>query len=131
MIGFSCYIWNGEQTLVLAKMIKEKLKNVNIVLGGPEVSYQYQKYLTRDVDGILLGEGEISFWQYVNKKENISGLVTHDYVNTVMVKTDIDYLERLESPYLLDFDLDEMDKRYLYVEASRGCPINANIVWLL
>ena len=122
LIGFSCYIWNGEQTLVLAKMIKEKLKNVNIVLGGPEVSYQYQKYLTRDVDGILLGEGEISFWQYVNKKENISGLVTHDYVNTVMVKTDIDYLETLESPYLLDFDLDEMDKRYLYVEASRGCP---------
>ena len=122
LIGFSCYIWNGEQTLILAKMIKEKLKNVNIVLGGPEVSYQYKDYLTEDIDGILLGEGEVSFWQYVNKEDNINGLVTHDYVNTTMIKTDITYLETLESPYLLDFDLTDMDKRYLYVETSRGCP---------
>ncbi len=122
LIGFSCYIWNGEKTLKLAEMIKEKLKDVDIVLGGPEVSYQYDEYLTPDINGILLDEGEITFWQYVNKKENINGLITHDYRNTARIKTDISYLENLESPYLLDFDLTEMDKRYLYVETSRGCP---------
>lgn len=122
LIGFSCYIWNGEQTLKLAEKIRKRLKNVDIVLGGPEVSYQYEEYLTEDIDGILLDEGEISFWQYVNKEKNINGLITRDYVNTNIVKTDIKYLESLDSPYLLDFDLDDMDKRYLYVETSRGCP---------
>ncbi len=122
LIGFSCYIWNGELTLKLAKIIKEKLENIDIVLGGPEVSYRYDDYLTEDIDGILLDEGEISFWQYVNKKKEINGLITHNYVNVNSVKTDIAFLETLESPYLLDFDLPEMDKRYLYVETSRGCP---------
>ncbi|MGI6608842.1 MAG: DUF4080 domain-containing protein [Erysipelotrichaceae bacterium] len=122
LIGFSCYIWNGRQTLKLAEKIKEKLKEVEIVLGGPEVSYQYEDYLTEDIDGILLGEGEITFWQYVNKKKLIRGLVTHEYVNNDRPKTDIAYLETLESPYLLDFDLADMSKRYLYLETSRGCP---------
>ena len=86
------------------------------------MSYGYEDYLTEDVDGILLNEGEISFWQYVNNEENIQGLITHDYKNTNSIKTDIAYLETLESPYLLEFDLEDMDKRYLYVETSRGCP---------
>ncbi|MGB4627104.1 MAG: radical SAM protein [Erysipelotrichaceae bacterium] len=122
LIGFSCYIWNGQQTLKVAKKVKEKLKDVNIVLGGPEVSYQYEDYLTDDINGILLGEGEISFWKYVNQENQINGLVTHSYVNTNSLKTDIAYLETLDSPYLLDFDMNDMDKRYLYVETSRGCP---------
>ena len=104
------------------KKVKEKLKDVNIVLGGPEVSYQYEDYLTDDINGILLGEEEISFWKYVNQENQINGLVTHSYVNTNSLKTDIAYLETLDSPYLLDFDMNDMDKRYLYVETSRGCP---------
>lgn len=122
VIGFSTYIWNGEQTKELTKLVKQQLPNCRIVLGGPEVSYQYKDYLTEYVDAIQLGEGEQTFWQYVNNEPNIMGLITHDYQNTLLPKTDIAYLETLESPYLLDFDLEDMDKRYLYVETSRGCP---------
>ncbi len=122
VIGISTYIWNGEMVKKLCPMIKEKLPNCRIILGGPEVSYQYQDYLTNSVDAINLGEGEVTFWQYVNKQDNIMGLITHDYKNTLLPKVDIAYLETLESPYLLDFDLEDMDKRYLYVETSRGCP---------
>ncbi len=122
VIGFSTYIWNGPQTKQLASLVKKQLPDCRIVLGGPEVSYQYEDYLTEDVDAIQLGEGEQTFWQYVNRQENIMGLITHSYRNTLLPKTDIAYLETLESPYLLEMDKDDMDKRYLYVETSRGCP---------
>lgn len=122
VIGFSTYIWNGAQTLELAKRIKQSLPHCRIVLGGPEVTYQYEHYLIDSVDAILLSEGEQTFWQYVNQEEDILGLVTHHYRNTILPKTDIAYLESLPSPYLLDFDLKEMGSRYLYVETSRGCP---------
>ena len=122
VIGISTYIWNGEYVKKLVPLIKEKQPDCRIVLGGPEVTYQYNDYLSEYVDGILLGEGEKTFWQYVNEEENIPGLITHNYKNEEVVKTDVNWLETLPSPYLLDFDLPDMGKRYLYIEAGRGCP---------
>jgi len=122
VIGLSTYIWNGEYVRKLVPLLKQALPKVRIVLGGPEVSYQYEDYLLEEVDGILLGEGEQTFWQYVNQENDICGLITHSHKNTILPITDISWLEQLESPYLLDFDLADCDRHYLYVEASRGCP---------
>lgn len=122
IVGFSCYIFNISETLEVIKKLKKMQPNVKIALGGPEVSYQYEDYLIDEVDAILLGEGEESFWQYVNEETNIKGLITHNYADTTIRKVDIAYLETLECPYFLAQDLDQMDKHYLYIEASRGCP---------
>jgi len=122
IIGISVYIWNGCYINEFTRLLKEKLPNCKIVLGGPEVSYEYQSYLTDNVDAILLGEGEQSFWQYVNGEREFEGLVTHNYENKVIRKVDLAFLETLESPYFLDFDMAEMGNRYFYLEASRGCP---------
>ncbi|MCF0116199.1 MAG: DUF4080 domain-containing protein, partial [Erysipelotrichaceae bacterium] len=93
-----------------------------IVLGGPEVSYESERFLYPTIDAIILGEGEKTFWQYVNQEENIPGILTHSYHSTTTSKVPLSYLEQFESPYLLAQDLKDMDKRYLYVETSRGCP---------
>ncbi len=63
VIGFSCYIWNIEQTITVIQMLKKVKPDVRIVLGGPEVSYDTDYWMRRipEVDFIVMGEGEDTF----------------------------------------------------------------------
>src|SRR5690606_33309965 len=60
IVGFSCYIWNIEETAVIIRMLKKIRPDVRIVLGGPEVSYDTAYWMERlpEVDFIVMGEGE-------------------------------------------------------------------------
>lgn len=123
VIGVSCYIWNASYLKDWIKLMRKALPNTRIVLGGPEVSFEHQRYLFSEVDAILRGEGEETFWQYVEGKKEIDGLVTHDYTSPISYsKVDVRELEKLPSPYLLPQDRENMARKYLYVETSRGCP---------
>ncbi len=53
--GFSCYIWNIDKMLHLARQIKKLLPDIHIILGGPEVSFD-EDY--PEADYLLQGEGE-------------------------------------------------------------------------
>ena len=66
-IGFSCYIWNISYIMEIARDVKKVLPEAEIWLGGPEVSYDAKKVLTRepDVRGIMRGEGELTFTELV------------------------------------------------------------------
>ncbi len=46
-LGFSCYIWNIEETITVIEMIKKVLPETVIILGGPEVSYDVSYWLKR------------------------------------------------------------------------------------
>ncbi len=60
--GFSCYIWNLEETLKLAETVKTLLPASQIVLGGPEVSYGGERFDGMDwIDAIVTGGGEEAF----------------------------------------------------------------------
>ncbi len=48
VVGFSCYIWNIEETLKVIRMLKTVLPETKIVLGGPEVSYDVHDWLRKD-----------------------------------------------------------------------------------
>ncbi len=63
-IGFSCYIWNISYIMEIVRDVKKVLPEVEIWLGGPEVSYDAKKVLTRepDVCGVMRGEGELTFY---------------------------------------------------------------------
>ena len=63
LIGFSCYIWNITQTIELINIIKEKLKNVVIVVGGPEVSYRAKDVLLKYESYLLLLESEFCIFK--------------------------------------------------------------------
>ena len=123
VIGISVYIWNVEYVKEWIVNIRKWLPNCRIVLGGPEVSYENDEWFALPIDAILQGEGEITFWQYVRQEEKIDGLKTREYVSDIpYAKVPISFLETLESPYFLDMDKQDMDRRYLYIETSRGCP---------
>lgn len=129
IIAFSVYIWNVD----LIKEICIKLKEINsdliIIIGGPEVSYEIDYFLDNyHLDYLISGEGEVAFKQLLdclenNEKVDIQGISTktrRDYRQTLPV--DLNYLESLDSPYILQRDLKDMSKRILYFETSRGCP---------
>lgn len=129
VVAFSVYIWNVELIKELCYKLKKKTQDLVIILGGPEVSYDIDHFLdTYEIDYLISGEGEVAFKQLLdclaNKEEvaiqGVSSKEKRDYHQTQPV--DINYLETLESPYLLNRDMADMSKRVLYFETSRGCP---------
>ena len=46
VVAFSCYIWNITQTLAVCEKIKAINPNTKILLGGPEVSYEYDDIIS-------------------------------------------------------------------------------------
>lgn len=129
IIAFSVYIWNVKLIKELCIKLKKQDQNLIIILGGPEVSYEIDYFLDNyEIDYLISGEGEIAFKQLLDCLENnkeilIQGVSTKDnrsYHQTVPI--DLNYLEVLDSPYLLERDFADMSKRVLYFETSRGCP---------
>lgn len=128
IIAFSCYLWNIKQTTELANIIKEKNNKCLIILGGPEVSYNYEEIINLpQIDFIIRGEGEIPFKMFIhniNNWHNIPNLVwkTNDKIteNQLQINFDLSGLKDM-NPYI-DDDLSELKNKVCYIEASRGCP---------
>jgi len=128
MVAFSCYIWNISPTLEVCRRIKNLNPAIQIMLGGPEVSYEYEPLIAReDVDFIVVGEGEIPFSRFLQEPENrhhIPGIVSKKegvlHYLPSMEQFDLRELETV-NPYQWD-DPTELRNRVLYVETSRGCP---------
>ena len=60
---FSCYIWNLEFVQDIAADLYKVLPDLEIWGGGPEVSYDAEKFLAKHPEfrGIMKGEGERTF----------------------------------------------------------------------
>ncbi|MEK5531324.1 B12-binding domain-containing radical SAM protein [Viridibacillus sp. FSL R5-0468] len=133
IVGFSCYIWNIEETIRVIRMLKKVSPNTKIILGGPEVSYDVHDWLRRlnDVDYIIMGEGEYSFKQllfHLNGElplEEVPGICylkdSKVIIHPQPKKVD---LREMPSPYRLEEDIPDIPKRISYIETSRGCPFS-------
>ncbi|TXC91549.1 DUF4080 domain-containing protein [Metabacillus litoralis] len=133
ILGFSCYIWNIEETIKIIKMMKKINPSLVIVLGGPEVTYDTREWMESisEVDFIIIGEGEQSFKQLLdelNGERNFSAVsgIAYRENGTVHIKPQrnkID-LKELPSPFRFEEDLSHLAKRVTYIETSRGCPFS-------
>ncbi|WP_423801553.1 B12-binding domain-containing radical SAM protein [Neobacillus sp. SAB-20_R2A] len=133
VIGFSCYIWNIEETLKVINMLKKIDPSLIIVLGGPEVSYDTREWMEKhpEIDFIVMGEGEQTFKQLLteldtNKNiDNVHGVAYRD--NGTLASTPqrnkLD-LKELPSPFRFPEDIPQLGKRVTYIETSRGCPFS-------
>lgn len=141
VVVFSVYIWNVEDTLLIAKNLKKVAPNLKIFFGGPEVTFESKKFLEIHpfVDLIIRGEGEISF------RELVDSLVEKGYPRsededhfkvlkglTYRVPDSERVLETMDQPLIDNLDIipfpyetfEGLDHRILYYESSRGCPFN-------
>jgi anaerobic magnesium-protoporphyrin IX monomethyl ester cyclase len=128
VVAFSCYIWNITQTLATARALKKLNPNIKIMLGGPEVSYEYNDVITLpEVDYIILGEGEIPFAEFLDAYPNIESVGNLVYKNGEEIKLlpkqvmfDLENYRGI-NPYKNDAPEDLYNK-VCYIETSRGCP---------
>lgn len=128
IVCFSCYIWNISQTLEVCKKIKTISPDTKILLGGPEVSYEYDEVIAQDyVDYIIVGEGEIPFEKFVKNYpaiENVPNIVYKKDGNVIFNKENVTFdIKELggRNPYQYD-DPSTLINRVCYIETSRGCP---------
>ncbi|MFD0671509.1 B12-binding domain-containing radical SAM protein [Cohnella sp. GCM10027633] len=134
VIGFSCYIWNIEETIVVIDMLRKILPDVKIMLGGPEVSYDTEYWMNRlpDVDFIVMGEGEETFRDLLReiagagKYHFVFGLAYRDRTGQVAITPGRPKLELsdIPSPYRFKEDVPSLRNRVVYFETSRGCPFS-------
>jgi anaerobic magnesium-protoporphyrin IX monomethyl ester cyclase len=128
VVAFSCYIWNITQTLAVAKKIKTYNPTVKILLGGPEVSYEYDDVILLDeVDYIIVGEGETPFNEFLHSFPNVDKVpnLVRKLRGGVLVNPQAPMfdLKRFENSMPYQFDKpDELANKVLYIETSRGCP---------
>jgi len=124
ILGVSVSIWNHTATLELLEELEKAwaARNVTrpvVVLGGPEVSHlPPEAEIFRFADFVIRGEGEEAFSALC---ENIMNGAEHDtpkFINAEPVN-----LEKIKSGYHLYAD-EDLAKKLIYVEASRGCPFN-------
>ena len=128
VVAFSCYIWNITPILAVAKKIKELKSDCKILLGGPEVSYEYNEIIALPfIDFIIVGEGETPFSEFLNSYpnvENVPSLVRKDNLeiikNTSAPMFDLKNFKQ-SMPYQFD-NIEELKNKVLYIETSRGCP---------
>ncbi len=125
VIGFSCYIWNWEMVEKLIIELHKLMPEVDIWLGGPQVSFDAPKLLLQypQVTGVMIGEGEETFSQllecYIAGEKDfgkIAGLCLNTGYTPNRLEISMDSL-----PFLYD-DLCRFENRILYYESSRGCP---------
>lgn len=131
VVAFSCNIWNIEQTLIIAKRLKDLAPETTVILGGPEVWAEPEALLGKNpqIDLIVIGEGELTFreWlqEYLNDNgdwEKISGLVFRQGQSLIKTpaRKPISDLNQLPFPY--PEDLTDFRQKLVYYETSRGCP---------
>lgn len=120
VVGFSTYIWNIRAMLDLARDLKALRPDCRIVFGGPEVSYDTERFMQDDfafIDAIVCGEGErllTMLCRALRDGQNIPKIWRVD--------SDQD-IPTLSSGILYRED-DFPDGSMLYYESSRGCPFS-------
>ena len=122
-VGVSVYIFNHLKSKVFIKQLKARLPHVQVIVGGPEVTYTPETWLAYGCDFVVQGDGEFAFWDLVKGKD-VPGVSTRKKHDPLIIRTQPSLLEQYPNPYFLDFDSHDAHHRYLYVEASRGCPFH-------
>lgn len=118
VVAISTYIWNREIVDFLVTSLKRIAPTIKVVLGGPEAGYNSSFWIERTYppDYIIIGGGETG-WRYLAEndfevEENIINIPNPSF-------SDIDL------PYQ-ESDFEALENKYIYYEASRGCPFKCS-----
>ena len=125
ILGISVSIWNHTAVVeLLEELEKVWAARPVVVLGGPEVSYlPPEAEIFPLADYVIRGEGETAFRVLCEEilaagKEGETPRQPPKFIFTEPVK-----LDTIKSGYHL-YTGEDLAKKLIYVEASRGCPFN-------
>ena len=116
IIGFGVYIWNVAETTQIVALLKRVRPDLVIVLGGPEISYEWEEQpLFGLADYLVIGPADLAFAQLCRR------VLADDPPVEKVVVAESPPLDQLALPYRFYTD-EDIAHRLIYVEASRGCP---------
>ena len=146
IIAYSVYMWNYDQMIGSARLVKESLPDVKIILGGPQVSYNSVDVLKDNpqADVIVCGRGESRFKKLlksdfrVKSFQDIPRLTFRDETGKIIVTQGAveEDLTQIPSPYqnkainLNDNNGHDGRRHTVYLETFRGCPFECGYcIW--
>ncbi|CAK2488157.1 hypothetical protein VCRA2116O29_400031 [Vibrio crassostreae] len=137
-----CYVWNEKLIKNVTRIVREKAKQVTIIMGGLSVLYGCESFNKDypEVDLFVRGEGEevildlVSNYistdsksAYLELAASLNGVSDHEsFSSKHNERLAIDF-DKVKSPFLIYnrkksfFDYIEGDYKYLFMEFSRGC----------
>jgi len=127
ILGLSVSIWNHAATLELLKELHQTWgteRRPLVVLGGPEASYlPPEAEIFRYADYCVTGEGEIAFRELCETIFNDGNSHIEKNRKTIFINREFQNIDvtAIKSAYYLYSD-EDVRKKLIYVEASRGCP---------
>jgi anaerobic magnesium-protoporphyrin IX monomethyl ester cyclase len=139
IVGISCLTELRMYALKLAKIIKLNFAHIIMVFGGIHPTHLYQQMLLSYafIDYIFIGEGEITFVEFVQALEgevifeNVAGIAyrKNKHIHKNVARLPIRNLDELPFPDYSDFNLYKYEilfpyferKPILFVVSSRGC----------
>mgnify|MGYP000326264387 CR=1 FL=1 len=133
VVCFSCYIWNISFVRELIRDLVKILPKTAFWAGGPEVSYDAEKFLTEmpEMTGVMVGEGEKTFHDllefYIDGKdslEEISG-IAYRTGDKIIHNGWRELMDLSAIPFVYEH-LEEFENRIIYYESSRGCPFSCS-----
>ena len=134
VVCVSCYIWNLSFVKELMADLIKILPGADFWAGGPEVSYDAEKFLTENSEfkGVMVGEGEETFKElagyYVEKNpqdlKDMTGICYRD--KDQIIHNGWRQIMDLSSIPFIYKDLSEFKNSIIYYESSRGCPFSCS-----
>ena len=129
----SCYIWNISFVRELIRDLAKILPETAFWAGGPEVSYDAEKFLTEmpEMTGVLVGEGEKTFHDlleyYIDGKGSLGEIRGIAYRDGEEIRHNgwRELMNLSEIPFVYEH-LEEFENRIIYYESSRGCPFSCS-----
>ncbi len=131
VLGFSCYVWNVERSLAVARRVKAECPQVRILIGGPEVTPENDFLKTAGgFDWGIVGEGEETFAAILRALQadpeavdSLPGLLSPSSGGWLVTQPRpvLKTLDRIPSPYLSGA-LQPSDAGTVLLETVRGCP---------
>ena len=126
LVGFTCYLWNIQRTIWIARQLKTARPDLLILLGGPEITADNRWVLEETcVDLAAIGEGEQTFVELLaalhdgRGATSIAGLWARG-AGLPAPRAALTNLDLVSSPYIEGI-LDATEEQTMLMETSRGC----------
>lgn len=137
VLCFSCYIWNLPCVEAVSCEYHKLCPAVPIWVGGPEVSYETERFLKEhpQMTGVMIGEGEQTFLElcafYAECDTRPNGMykkpagIAYRRGEEICFTAAREPIDMSTIPFCYD-DITDFTNRIIYYESSRGCPFRCS-----
>jgi radical SAM superfamily enzyme YgiQ (UPF0313 family) len=143
VVGFSCYMWNVNVFIEIAKALRQRIPSAKIIWGGSEMSSDFLvqgEFDQFEMDFCVSGEGEVTFLEFLKNQtfgipdlSNIPGLAYREKSSgpfKINPKREaLEVLHDIPSPFLTGVVDDEVllrPKIEANIETQRGCNLRCS-----